>query len=123
MVHLPNMKWLPDLIPRRAFWLAVGFAALALGAIGVVLPVLPTTPFVIVAAFAFGKGNPRLETWLVSSRLFGPMIADWREHGAIAPRFKAMAIVMMAVVFLISVAMSVSPLVLIVQAVQQRGQE
>ena len=121
MMHLPNMKWLPDLIPRRAFWLAVGFAALAVGAIGVVLPVLPTTPFVIVAAFAFGKSDPRLEAWLVSSRLFGPMIADWREHGAIAPRFKAMAIVMMAVVFLISVAMSVSPLVLIVQAVCMSG--
>lgn len=115
------MKWLPDLSPRRAVWFAVGVAALAVGAIGVVLPILPTTPFVIVAAFAFGKSSAALEDWLVSSRTFGPVIADWREHGAIAPRFKAAAVVMMAAVLLLSVAMSASTPVLIVQAVCMAG--
>ena len=111
----------PELSPLRAVWLAIGFAALALGAIGVLLPLLPTTPFVIIAAFAFGKSSPTLARWLETSRTFGPVIADWREHGAIAPRFKALAMAMMAAVFLLSVAMSVSAFVLIVQAIYMTG--
>ena len=107
----------PALSPSRAAWLAVGFAALALGAIGVALPLLPTTPFVILAAFAFGKSSPALARWLETSRSFGPVIADWREHGAIAPQFKALAMAMMAGVFLLSVAISASTFVLIVQAI------
>ena len=104
-------------LPRRAAWFTVGSAALVLGAVGVVLPVLPTTPFVILAAFAFGKSAPGLARWLENSRIFGPLIADWRANGAIAPRYKAIAIVMMAGVLVVSVAMSVSTLVLVIQAV------
>ncbi|MEO1222668.1 MAG: YbaN family protein [Pseudomonadota bacterium] len=106
---------------RRAIWLAVGGGALAIGALGVVLPVLPTTPFVIVAAFAFGKSSPRLAMWLETSRTFGPIIANWRRHGAIAPRFKALSIVMMASVFAASIIAALSVWVLIVQAVCMTG--
>ncbi|MEM8587256.1 MAG: YbaN family protein [Pseudomonadota bacterium] len=102
---------------RRAIWFAVGGGALAIGAFDVVLPVLPTTPFVIVAAFAFGKSSPRLAMWLGTSVTFGPMIADWRRHGAIAPRFKVLSIVMMAGVFAASIVAVLSVGVLIVQAV------
>jgi uncharacterized membrane protein YbaN (DUF454 family) len=101
----------------RALWLTIGVSALALGALGVVLPLLPTTPFVLVAAFAFGKSSPRLAAWLESSRTFGPLIANWRDHRAIAPRAKALAVTMMAAVILISVALSVSTTVLVIQAV------
>ena len=103
--------------PARAVWFTVGLTALVLGGIGVVLPVLPTTPFVILAAFAFGKSSPALARWLEESKTFGPIIADWREHGAIAPRFKVFALVMMAGAFLLSVAMSLSTTVLVIQAV------
>lgn len=82
--------------PLRLFWAFVGGLALVLGALGVVLPVLPTTPFVILAAFAFGKSHPGAHAWLERSRVFGPLIRDWRARGAIAPRFKIMALVMMA---------------------------
>ena len=105
------------MIAARAIWFAIGCGALALGALGVALPLLPTTPFIIVAAFAFGKSSPRLQIWLEESRMFGPVIADWRGHGAIAPRFKVMAIVMMFAAFGLSFAMSVAPLVLTVQAI------
>ena len=101
----------------RAFWFSIGIIALVLGGIGVVLPVLPTTPFVILAAFAFGKSSPRFEAWLLSSATFGPMIADWRETGSIAPRFKAIACGMMGAVFLLSLAMGVPGRVLVIQAV------
>ena len=103
--------------PIRLFWVVVGTLFLAIGALGAVLPVLPTTPFVILAAFAYGKGSPALRGWLVSSRTFGPMIADWEAHGAIAPRYKLMGIGMMAAVFGLSVYYSVSTTVLVVQAV------
>ncbi len=83
--------------PLRAFWFLTGCLALALGAVGVVLPLLPTTPFVILAAFAFGKSVPALRHRLERNRIFGPMIADWQATGAIAPRAKALAVAMMAV--------------------------
>ncbi|MCV0428019.1 MAG: YbaN family protein [Roseibium sp.] len=101
---------------RRAFWLVLGAMALLFGAIGAVLPVLPTTPFVIVAAFAFGKSSPHLRAVLENNSVFGPIIADWRENGAIAVRYKVISIGMMAAVFGLSFALSVSMTVLIIQA-------
>ncbi len=106
---------------KRLFWLCVGGIALALGAIGAVLPVLPTTPFVILAAFAFGQSSPRLQAWLENSETFGPMILEWRDHGAIAPRYKVMAVTMMAAAFVLSLVLGVKPLVLIIQAVCLSG--
>jgi len=107
--------------PRRMAWKALGLFAMALGAIGAVLPILPTTPFVILAAFAFGKGSPRMARWLENNRVFGPLIADWRRSGAIAPRAKALALTIMAAVFVFSLVMSVRPVILLVQAVLMGG--
>jgi uncharacterized protein len=108
----PGWKW----AAARIFWLALGWCALAAGAIGAVLPVLPTTPFVILAAFAFGKASPRLQAWLERSRQFGPIIADWRANGAIAPRYKIISHVMMAAVFALSLWLSVPTWALTLQA-------
>lgn len=87
----------------RPFWVLVGVLSLAIGAIGVVLPVLPTTPFVILAAFAFARSAPRFARWIEANRVFGPMLADWRSHGAIAPRYKRIAMVMMALAVLAAI--------------------
>ncbi|WP_208977834.1 YbaN family protein [Labrenzia sp. 011] len=106
---------------RRAFWLFLGTSALGLGALGAVLPILPTTPFVILAAFSFGKSAPRIQATLESNPVFGPVITDWRESGAIAPRFKLLSIAMMAGVFALSLALSVSVPVLCVQALCMAG--
>ena len=100
----------------KALWTTLGFIALFLGAIGVVLPVLPTTPFVILAAFAFSKSSPRLRQWLLTHRIFGNMIRDWEATGAIAPRYKAMACGTMAAAFGLSLALGLSPLILGIQA-------
>ena len=105
----------------RAFWFAIGSIALILGTIGIVLPVLPTTPFAILAAFAFGKSSPAVEAWLERNRYFGPIIADWRANGVIAPRYKSIAVVMMCGAFIMSIALSVAPIVLIVEAVCLSG--
>ena len=80
----------------RLVWIAAGFAALGLGAVGALLPLLPTTPFVILAAFAFGRGSPALRSRLEAHRSFGPAIREWAERGAIAARHKALACVAMA---------------------------
>lgn len=107
----------PSLSPMRLVWLVIGGLSLALGLVGIVLPVLPTTPFILLAAFAFGKSVPAFEKRLEESRLFGPSIRDWRDNGSIAPRAKRMAVAMMGLVFAISLALRVSGVVLAVQAV------
>ncbi len=101
----------------RPFWTFLGLLALALGAIGAVLPILPTTPLVILAAFCFAKGSPRLAAMLENHPTFGPIIAEWRDKGAIAPRYKAMAATMMAAAFGLSLWMGLRWEVLTLQAV------
>jgi hypothetical protein len=77
----------------RAVWFAGGWLALLLGGVGVFLPLLPTVPFVILAAFCFARSSPRLEHWLVSHRRFGPHIQAWRSRGAISRRGKRAALI------------------------------
>ena len=77
-------------------WRAVAVVAMALGLLGVVLPVMPTVPFLIVAAWAASKGWPAFEIWLLNHRLFGPPIVQWRERGAVPRRAKWLSTVMMA---------------------------
>ena len=107
--------------PLQAFWFALGCLALVLGGIGVVLPVLPTTPFVLLAVIAFSKSAPTFEKRLRNSRLFGPMIDDWQRHGAIALRYKVLAHAMMAGALGVSVAYALPPFVLVLQAVCMCG--
>jgi uncharacterized protein len=64
-------------------WRTLALACLALGIVGAFLPVLPTTPFLLVAAWAGGKGWPRLETWLLAHRRWGLPIRRWRDHRAV----------------------------------------
>lgn len=71
-------------------WIALGLAVL-----GVLLPGLPTTPFVLVAAWAAARGSPRLHAYLLGHRLFGPMISDWQRSGAVHRRAKWLASVTM----------------------------
>lgn len=81
---------------RRALWLFAGGLSLALGIVGIVVPLLPTTPFVLLAAACFSRGSVRCERWLLTHRVFGPMVRDWRAHRAIPRRARQLAFVMMA---------------------------
>lgn len=101
----------------RFLWRLLGAAALLLGGIGIVLPLLPTTPFVILAAFAFGKGAPELANRLAESKTFGAIIVDWQRNGAIAPRYKLVATGMMSAVLLGSFVAGVSVVILGIQAI------
>lgn len=100
----------------RTLWLIGGGTALALGVVGVALPLLPTVPFLILAAFCFARSSDRLHDWLLSHPTFGPPIADWRRSGAISRRGKIAASVSIAAAFALSVALGVRPTILAVQA-------
>ena len=80
----------------RTLYLAGGFVALALGAIGIVLPLLPTVPFMILAAFCFARSSPRFEAKLIEHPTFGPHIVRWRVNGAVSRRGKQAALVAFA---------------------------
>lgn len=69
-------------------WRIGALVALALGAIGLAVPVLPTVPFLIVAAWAASKSSPKLERRLLAHPRYGPHIRAWREHGAVPRRAK-----------------------------------
>lgn len=101
----------------RLVWTLIGWVLLALAAIGVVLPILPTTPFVLLAAFAFGKGSPKLRARLLQSPVFGPMITDWEASGAIAPKFKILACSLMATSLAASVYFGFASHIILIQAV------
>lgn len=80
-------------------YVTLGWLCLLLGFIGVFLPVLPTTPFVLLAAYFFSKGSKRMHAWLLSSKMFGPVIRDWERDGVIRPAAKALSLSMMALLF------------------------
>ncbi len=73
---------------RRALYKPLGLACLALGAAGVVLPVLPTTPFVLLAAWFFARSSAAWHQRLHDSELFGPMIRNWEAHRCVSRRTK-----------------------------------
>ena len=81
----------------RALLVTAGFASVALGVAGIFLPLLPTTPFLLLAAACYVRASARFYNWLLNTRTFGPMIINWRDHRAMALRHKVMAIGFIAV--------------------------
>ena len=83
----------------RWTYLTFGWLMVAIGAVGVVLPGLPTTPFLIVAAWCFARSSERFERYLLDHTHFGPALRAWREKGAIPKRAKILSVSMMSVSF------------------------
>lgn len=79
----------------RWLWWLLAYASLGLGLIGIVVPGLPTVPFVLLSAFAAARGSARLHAWLLAHRRFGPLIRDWQAEGAVSRRAKWLATTMM----------------------------
>ncbi|MFS2325670.1 YbaN family protein [Brucella sp. H1_1004] len=76
---------------KRILYLCLGFLMVALGIIGAILPVMPTTIFIILAAWFFARSSPKFEARLLADPRFGPMIIKWRARGAIPPKAKLYA--------------------------------
>jgi len=103
---------------RRWATVALGLVLVAVGALGAVLPGLPSTVFLLGASYCFARSSPRLHGWLLRHRHLGPPLRAWHRHRAMSPRAKAAALVLMwAGVWISSVAMAgKGPLLLVALA-------
>ena len=106
---------------KRALWFAFGWVCVGLGILGAFLPILPTTPFMLLAAAAFARSSPRFHRWLIEHPTFGPPVRDWQAHGAISRRAKMLAVSSMAAVLAVSFLFQLSWEVLAVQALAMTG--
>lgn len=100
---------------KRLVLILIGLTSLLLGGIGIFVPLLPTTPFILLAAFAFANSSERLHRWLLDHNVFGPLIQDWRDYGAISRRAKILSLVSMAAIVLISWLLAAPTYVIVVQ--------
>lgn len=105
--------------PERSSFVRIAYAAagslcVAIGAVGIVLPGLPTTPFLLLASWCFGRSSRRLENALLRSRFFGPLIRDWRRHRAIHPSIRNLAVG--TVILMVTATLAFSTLSLPVKA-------
>jgi uncharacterized membrane protein YbaN (DUF454 family) len=87
----------------HALVFGAGWLSFSLGAIGVVLPVLPTTPFMLLAAACFAKTSPRFHKWLLANPVFGPLIKNWQQERYIEPITKLRALIIIAATFFVSI--------------------
>lgn len=83
----------------RWVWLGLGWFFFALGIIGAFLPIVPTTPFMLLAAACFSRGSQRLHQWLLDQPTFGPSLRDWEDYGVIRKKGKVLSIATIVVFF------------------------
>jgi uncharacterized protein len=96
--------------PVRAVYIGAGTLFLVLGIVGIFLPLLPTTPFVLLAAACYARGSRRFYDWLLANRTFGPMILEWRRHRSLPYRTKITSIALMSVTLGVSIVFFVESL-------------
>lgn len=87
---------------RRSVWAGVGLVCVGLGFVGVVVPGLPVTIFMILALYCFKRGSPKFESWLLNHKIFGPTLRDWERTKGIRPRTKRVAVTTLWVFLLVS---------------------
>ena len=97
---------------KKVLWISLGILFVGLGAIGVVIPGLPTTPFLILAAACFIRSSQRLYDWLIKNKTFGPYLKDYREGKGIPKKAKILAVSMIIVFVSYSVFFAISNLTL-----------
>lgn len=98
----------------RLSYLCLAYGCVGLGAAGAVLPLLPTTPFLLAAAWAAPKGSPTLDRWLREHSRFGPVLRNWEEHRAVSRRAKVTACLLLLASWVILLATADSPIVPVV---------
>ena len=101
----------------RYVWASFGLLCVGLAIIGIILPLLPTVPFLLLAAFFFARSSERLHSWMLNHPKLGPPIYEWQERGAINRGAKRLATISIVLVFGISVVLGLRPMILIIQAI------
>ncbi|MFN2362503.1 MAG: YbaN family protein [Marinobacter sp.] len=99
----------------------LAYTSIAMAAIGVVLPLLPTTPFVLLAAWSASKGSPTFAAWLENHETFGPAIDNWRSRRAIPAKGKWLACSMLAVSWSVLLISGAAPVVLVLAGLMFSG--
>lgn len=87
----------------RIFFIVLGILCVILAALGVLLPGLPATPFLLLASYSFARSSKRMHDWLVNNRIFGPILSDFLDRKGIRLHIKIISILMMWVMMLVSV--------------------
>lgn len=100
----------------RWLWVSLGVTCLGIGAAGAVLPLIPTTPLLLLAAFCFARSSERLHDWLVSHPTLGPPVSDWRRDGAIRRSAKLLATASIAAAIVVSLLLGVGFAVVALQS-------
>ena len=93
----------------RIACMVVGSIALVLGVAGIFVPILPATPFLLLAAACFARGSPRLHRWLLAQPALGPIIVTWQRSRAMPPGVRGRALLVVAVTFAISIVLVEAP--------------
>ena len=101
----------------RFLYAGLGLICVALAVLGIILPLLPTVPFLLLAAYFFANSSDRLHNWILGHRIFGPMIQDWNDNRAIRPGAKKAATLSIAAVFLLSLILGAPSHILIIQSI------
>ncbi len=102
---------------KRAFYMVMGFFWTGVAILGAFLPLLPTVPFLLLAAFFFSRSSEKMHNWLYSHKKFGPLLRDWNQRGAINRSAKIKASLIIAASFSINVyTLYDRPMVLLVVA-------
>lgn len=99
-------------LTTRSLFIAAGWLSLGLGFVGAFVPVLPTTPLVLLAAYFFSKGSPRLHAWLLRQPRLGKLIFDWQRHGVIRLRAKILSTALIVPLFAYTLGFVPVPLAL-----------
>jgi len=94
---------------RRIAFAVAGLLCVVLAYIGIAMPGLPTTPWVLLAGYCFSRSSPRLERWLKRSPVFGKLLRDWEEHGGIRRPVKVFAVCLIVVVVSLSITLTELP--------------
>jgi uncharacterized membrane protein YbaN (DUF454 family) len=107
--------------PLRIVWIVGGTLSVGVGVAGIVLPLVPTTPFVILAAWCFARSSPDLRDRLLNSRLLGPSLRDWERDRAIARSSKVSASVLLACLVVLSIALQLPIWIVVLQMLAAVG--
>ena len=94
---------------KKIVLLLIGWLFVIVGAIGIFLPVLPTTPFLLISLWAFSQSSERFHDWLYHHRIFGPPLQDWSKYGVIPLRAKIIALSTMAISAALVILFSSTP--------------
>jgi len=101
----------------RLFWFIIGGSSLGLGTLGIFLPLLPTVPFYLLAAFGFSKSSTKMHNWLLNHKVIGPEIRNWNENRIINRRAKLMSSAGMIGSFALALALSVPLKYIVIQVI------